>query len=234
MLSLHVLFRRSAQDEFSPEGRGWLHNAAASCQHRASADGRAQPDPPRAAELLPQPHASPRGTRQGVCSRPRAEAHPSFRAHISTDSLPHPNPQPTLALGPVSSPRQQCLNQLLALEMAAKCFVSGRAKRGWSVDQSGQTNREEQDPPNGFFHFHPHSSTDSTECTWAHGGGGVGVRHHSIFHKLRNPQVAEMRGFSKTCQNTSTFPTTCCWGLALRAGQAQSHQLRAGKCWPET
>lgn len=32
LLSLHVLFCRYAQDEFPPEGTGWLHNSAASCQ----------------------------------------------------------------------------------------------------------------------------------------------------------------------------------------------------------
>lgn len=52
-----------------------------------------------------------------------------------------------------------------------------------------------------------------------------GVRHHILFHKLRNPQVAAMRGFSKTCRNAATFLATSCWGLALRAGQAHSNQL---------
>lgn len=113
----------------------------------------------------------------GAGCLPRGWSTPILRALISTDSLPHPNPQPTLALGPVSSPRQQCLNHLLTLEMGGKHFVGGRVQEGWSVDQFGQTNREEQDSPNGSFHFHPYFSTYSTECTWPHREGGQAPQH---------------------------------------------------------
>lgn len=93
------------------------------------------------------------------------------------------------------------------------------------TNQQGKTR-----PIQRVFSFpYPYFSTDSTESTWAHRKRGV-----ILVLQFRNPQVAAMRGFSKTCRNVSTFPTSCCWGLVLRAGQAHSHQLRAGECWPGT
>lgn len=199
-------------------------------QHRVSIEPAQMAEPGltllvrQSCSHIPTGPAPRPGAQGGVSALPRGWSTPILRAHISTDSRPHPNPQPELALGPVSSPRQQCSNQLLELEMGVKYFVPGRVQRGWSVDQFGQTNREEQDRPNGSFHFHIPIFLHRAQSVPGHTERG-GVRHHILFHKLRNPQVAAMRGFSKTCRNAATFLTTGCWGLALRAGQAHSHQL---------
>lgn len=57
---------------------------------------------------------------------------PILRAHVSADSLPHPNPQPTLALGPVTSPspRRKQSHQLLALEILRALNILCRGAEG--------------------------------------------------------------------------------------------------------
>lgn len=125
-------------------------------QHRVSTEPSqmetANPDPlPHSTQRRSMPHP---GAQRGPLL-PQDFITPILRAHISADSLPHPNPQLTLALRPVPSPRQKQSHQLLALEIlrALNILCQGCRWDGlWiSLDKPEVT---ELDLPHGPFHFY--------------------------------------------------------------------------------
>lgn len=154
----------------------------------------ANPDPTlrHTAELLPTAGGDPHlawGTRWGALLLPRDFITPILRAHISADSLPHPNPQPTLALGPVPSPRQKQSHQLLVLEILRALNILCRGCGGdglqTSLDKPAVTT---PDLPHEPFHFYIPLSLQTAQSLPGH-THKRGDGQHIALRKLRNPQV---------------------------------------------
>lgn len=77
----------------------------------------------------------------------------------------------------------------------------------WVEECTGDGLRTSLDKPTEKNKTHPMGFFISIPISLQTAQSVPGHTERGIFHKLRNPQVAAMRGFSKTCQNTSTFPT---------------------------